>query len=82
VLPYYNITPGKGSTTPATDGPVLEMKGVPVRYNRDHDPYNFTGEQEYGNYPGKIIFPRYISTGYGQPQIVLQLFTKLIRIGP
>ena len=40
VLPSYHITPENDTITQAPYGSILEMKGVLVRYNREHDAYN------------------------------------------
>ena len=40
VLPSYHITPENDAITSAPYGSILEMKGVLVRYNKEHDAYN------------------------------------------
>jgi SAM-dependent methyltransferase len=40
ILPSYHITPENDTITSAPYGAILEMKGVLVRYNKDHDAYN------------------------------------------
>ncbi|MFA4876107.1 MAG: small ribosomal subunit Rsm22 family protein [Methanoregula sp.] len=40
VLPSYHITPENDAVTTAPYGSVLEMKGVLVRYNKEHNAYN------------------------------------------
>ena len=40
VLPSYHITPENDLLTSAPYGSILEMKGVLVRYNKEHDAYN------------------------------------------
>jgi SAM-dependent methyltransferase len=40
VLPSYHITPENDMITSAPYGSILEMKGVLVRYNKEHDAYN------------------------------------------
>jgi hypothetical protein len=40
VLPSYHITPENDAITSAPYGSLMEMKGVLVRYNKEHDAYN------------------------------------------
>jgi hypothetical protein len=40
VLPSYHATPENEALRTAPYGAVLEMRGVLVRYNKEHDAYN------------------------------------------